>query len=75
MKGFERFRPIFVISQKKLCKKIKPKLNPDHNQSTTLIELNPNIVDTLIGEFELESNREVCKRAWLNGLELTDRFI
>lgn len=45
------------------------------NQSTTLVELNPNVVDTLICEFELESNREVCKRAWLNGLELNNRFI
>ena len=45
------------------------------NQSTTLVELNPNVVDTLICEFELESNREICKRAWLNGLELNNRFI
>ena len=45
------------------------------NQSTTLIELNPNVVDTLIGEFELESNREICKKAWLNGMEMTNRYI
>lgn len=45
------------------------------NQSTTLIELNPNVVDTLVGEFELESNREICKKAWLNGVELENRFI
>lgn len=45
------------------------------NQSTTLIELNPNVVDTLLCEFELESNREICTRAWLNGVEMDDRFI
>ncbi len=45
------------------------------NQSTTLIELNPNVIDTLLCEFELVSNREICKRAWLNGVEMANRFI
>lgn len=45
------------------------------NQSTTLIELNPNVVDTLRCEFDLQSNRTVCKRAWLNGLEIQNRYI
>lgn len=45
----------------------------DH--SITLIELNPNTVDTLICEFELDDNREICKNAWINGVELSDRFI
>lgn len=45
------------------------------NQSTTLIELNPNIVDTLRCEFDLQSNRTVCKRAWLNGKEMENRYI
>jgi len=45
------------------------------NQSTTLIELNPSIVDTLVCEFELGSNREICKRAWLNGIEMSNRYI
>jgi hypothetical protein len=45
------------------------------NQSTTLIELNPNVVDTLLCEFELQSNRTICKRAWLNGLEIQNRYI
>lgn len=44
-------------------------------ESTTLIELNENIVDTLRCEFELASNRQICKRAWLNGVEMEDRFI
>lgn len=47
----------------------------EDNQSTTLIELNPNVVDTLVGEFELGSNKEILKRAWLNGVEMTNRFI
>ena len=33
------------------------------NQSTTLIELNPNVVDTLVCEFDLQSNRTFCKHA------------
>jgi len=45
------------------------------NESTTLVELNPNTVDTLEAEFELDDNREICKRAWLNGQEMNDRFI
>ena len=45
------------------------------NLSTTLVELNQNIVDTLICEFELDSNSEICKRAWLNGVEMNNRFL
>jgi len=45
------------------------------NQSTTLIELNSNVRDTLVCEFELGSNREICKRAWLNGVEMSNRYI
>lgn len=44
-------------------------------KSTTLIELNQNVIDTLVCEFELESNREICKRSWLNGVEMSNRFI
>ncbi|MCB9301804.1 MAG: hypothetical protein H6566_14250 [Lewinellaceae bacterium] len=47
----------------------------ESNQSTTLIELNQNVVDILVCEFELGSNREICKRAWLNGIEMVNRFI
>jgi hypothetical protein len=43
--------------------------------STTLIELNENVTDTLVCEFELDSNKEVCKRAWLNGVEMDNRFL
>lgn len=45
------------------------------NLSTTLIELNPSVVDTLVCEFEIETNREICKRAWLNGIEMNNRYI
>lgn len=45
------------------------------NLSTTLIELNANTIDTLVCEFELEANREICTRAWLNGVEMENRFI
>lgn len=45
------------------------------NQSTTLVELNQNVVDTLVCEFELESDSEICKKAWLNGIEMENRFI
>lgn len=54
---------------------IYPSYHYVDNQSTTLIELNPTVVDTLICEFELDSNREVLKKAWLNGMELNGRFI
>lgn len=47
----------------------------EDNRSTTLIELNPNVKDTLECEFELESNRQICKKAWLNGVEMENRFI
>lgn len=43
--------------------------------STTLIELNQNVVDTLVCEFELDSNREICTKAWLNGVEMDNRFM
>lgn len=45
------------------------------NQSTTLVELNQNEIDTLVCEFELGDNREICKKAWLNGIEMVNRFI
>jgi len=47
----------------------------DGTQSTTLIELNPNVVDTLVGQFDLSESREVCTSASINGIEMTDRFI
>ena len=47
----------------------------DGNQSTTLIELNSEISDTLVCEFELTSNSTICKTAWLNGVEMKNRFI
>lgn len=45
------------------------------DQSTTLIQLNEIQSDTLVCEFELTNNQEICKRAWLNGVEMNNRFI
>lgn len=45
------------------------------NQSTTLIELNETTKDTLLCEFNLENGNEVVTRAWLNGMEMENRFI
>jgi hypothetical protein len=45
------------------------------NTSTTLIELNPYTKDTLVCEFDLSSGNTICKKAWLNGVEMQDRFI
>lgn len=45
------------------------------NWSTTLIELNENLTDTLVCEFEFKSNSTICKRTWLNGVEYSNRFI
>lgn len=59
----------------KLILTVFPSNYYESNQSSTLIELNPNAIDTLVCEFELESNREICKKAWLNGVEMNNRFI
>ena len=45
------------------------------NFSTTLIELNDNVVDTLLCAFDLGDNNRICRRAWLNGEEMENRFI
>ena len=47
----------------------------DGNLSTSLIEINESIVDTLVCEFDLGSNKEICTKAWLNGAEMQNRFI
>lgn len=45
------------------------------DRSTTLIELNKNITDTLVCEFHLSGNNVICKNAWLNGIEMNNRFL
>lgn len=45
------------------------------NRSTTLIELNKAIVDTLVCEFDLNNNNTILKQAWLNGIEIKNRYI
>lgn len=45
----------------------------DGNFSTTLIELNENVIDTLLCEFKLESNISAVKNVWLNGVDMKSR--
>lgn len=45
------------------------------NRSTTLIELNKHVTDTLVCAFDLGSNKEICVQAWLNGIDMENRFI
>lgn len=45
------------------------------NRSTTLIALNKTIVDTLVCEFDLNNNDTILKQAWLNGIEIKNRYI
>jgi hypothetical protein len=52
-----------------------PSNHYEGNWSTTLIVLNEVVRDTLLCEFALSDNKEICKRAWLNGVELQSRFI
>jgi len=47
----------------------------EQNRSTTLIELNSTIIDTLICEFDLSKNNTILKQAWLNGIEIKNRYI
>lgn len=54
---------------------VYPSYYYEGNQSTTLIELNQNVVDTLVCEFELGSNQEICKMSWLNRIEMDKRFL
>jgi hypothetical protein len=42
----------------------------EKNQSTTLIELNPNVVDTLVCTFDFSNNNSICTEAWLNGVKM-----
>lgn len=45
------------------------------NLSTTLIALNKAIVDTLVCEFDFNNNNTILKQAWLNGVEIKNRYI
>lgn len=55
--------------------KVFPSNHYDGNFSTTLIEFNETTVDTLYCEFELGDSKEICIGAWLNGVEMPDRFL
>ncbi|MFZ1703956.1 MAG: hypothetical protein WAT79_06390 [Saprospiraceae bacterium] len=45
------------------------------NKSTTLIELNPNVKDTLVCAFDLSNHNEVITNAWLNGNPVNRQLI
>ncbi len=45
------------------------------NQSTTLIELNDDITDTLICAFDLSNDNVIWQKGWLNGKEIENRFM
>jgi len=62
-------------SENRLILTVFPSDIYEQNRSTTLIELNSEITDTLISEFDLDGNNSVFKRGWLNGVEIIDRFI
>lgn len=59
----------------KLVLTVFPSNYYDGNQSITLLQLNESVTDTLICEFELDVNKEICKKAWLNGVEMNNRFM
>lgn len=66
---------LYVDQDSNLVLTVYPSNNYEGNFSTTLIELNPNVVDTLLCEFDLSTNREVCINAWLNGIEMPNRIL
>lgn len=43
------------------------------NFSTTLVQLNEGIVDTLLCEFNLNGSNEICKNVWVNGIKMESR--
>lgn len=47
----------------------------NQNHATTLIELNPNVIDTLVCTFEHTTSGHLLTKAWLNGVEMEDRFL
>jgi hypothetical protein len=47
----------------------------DDNFSTTLIEIGELVPDTLVCEYQLSSNQEVIINAWVNGIEMNNRFL
>ncbi len=55
--------------------RIFPSNNYDGDFSTTLIELNESVIDTLYCEFELTNSSEICKKVWLNGEEYDNRYL
>ena len=44
-------------------------------QSTTVIEINESISDTVVAEFNLQNGQEIFSKLWFNGIESDDRLI
>ncbi len=44
------------------------------NFSETLVELNEQTTDTLLCEFDLGTNYEICTKVWHNGTEMPGRY-
>ncbi|MEM9547344.1 MAG: hypothetical protein AAGA77_15300 [Bacteroidota bacterium] len=59
----------------RLILNVYPSYFYEENQLTTLIKLNDDITDTLICTFDLSNGNEILENGWLNGKELTGRFI
>ena len=66
---------VYEDANNRLILTVFPSNYYEGNFSTTPIELNENHVDTLVCEFDLDRNKEVCISAWLNGIEMNNRFI
>lgn len=47
----------------------------NQNQAITLIELNPNVVDTLVCTFDTSNGNQIVTNAKLNGVEMENRFL
>ena len=65
---------VYENSEGELILKVFASYYYEGNFSTTLIELDPNIVDTLVCEFQLTDNLEIVTNAWLNGVESKNAF-
>ena len=72
---YPKMYKIYKDSSDNLLLGIFPSNYYEDNFSTTLIKLNETSVDTLVCEFDLTNGNEVCIAAWLNGAEMTNRFI
>lgn len=66
---------VYSDSNDNLILTIFPSRIYEGTNSTTLIELNENVVDTLFCEFNFDNNNIICTNSWLNGVSMDNRFI